>query len=334
MTTKTVPIVPLGEMTDGQEADVFVLMTSKDEATTKNGKPYWRVGFRDAHREVNFPIWGDTIWAEPCSEQWTPGQFYKVRAIYKESTYGPQLDIKNIRTATSEDAADGFDEMMCRPQTQFDSEQMFAEMLSIAKEEIVDGELAALTVEILENHRETLCTLPAATYNHHAFAGGYMEHVLSVTKNARLLVDKYCAEYPDMRPPLSRDLVLAGAILHDIGKLEELQQTPAGAEYTPQGELIGHILLGRDIVRDAAATHDIDRETLLRLEHIIISHQRLPEWGSPKQPMMPEALIVHYADDLDAKFQMMYAALRDEPGEGPMTTQKNPLRHKVFRGLS
>ena len=96
---------------------------------------------------------------------------------------------------------------------------------------------------------------------------------------------------------------MAGAILHDIGKLREYDCRPEGAAFSAEGALIGHILLGRDIVREAAAEIRLDADTLLRLEHIIVAHQRLPEWGSPKPPMTPESLLVHYADDIDAKFE-------------------------------
>ena len=87
------------------------------------------------------------------------------------------------------------------------------------------------------------------------------------------------------------------------------------------------------MVREAAEGMEIDPELLLRLEHLVIAHQRLPEWGSPKPPMTPEALIVHYADDLDAKYHMMYAILRDDKSPGPVTTNKNILMQQVFRGL-
>ena len=86
------------------------------------------------------------------------------------------------------------------------------------------------------------------------------------------------------------------------------------------------------MVREAAAGRAIDPELLLRLEHVIVSHQRLPEWGSPKPPMTPEALIVHYADDLDAKYQMMVAILREDTNPGPVTSKKNALYQKVYRG--
>ena len=112
-----------------------------------------------------------------------------------------------------------------------------------------------------------------------------------------------------------------------------MQTNPAGgAEYTVPGTLIGHILQGRDMLREAAAEHPIHPEKLLRLEHIIVSHQRLPEWGAPKPPMFPEALLVHYADDIDAKLQMMLEAMAADPTEGPMTSNRNPLRQKIYRG--
>ncbi|MEX0677524.1 MAG: HD domain-containing protein [Pirellulales bacterium] len=325
-------IVTLSELTNGQEADIFVLMTAKEELTTRDGKPYFRVGFRDHGREVSFPIWSDSPWGADCREAWQPGAFYKVRAVYRDTNYGPQLELRKIREVCSADRADGFSPAMCLPQTRFDAGVMFEELLATARERIADAALGDLVVHILQEHRESLLTLPAATHNHHAFIGGWLEHVLSVTRSSVYLADKYDDYYPEMRPRLNKDLVVAGAILHDIGKLREIEQRPQGAEYTASGNLIGHILQGRDIVREAAAGRSVDPEMLLRLEHVIVSHQRLPEWGSPKPPMTPEALIVHYADDLDAKYQMMAAILREDTNPGPVTSKKNVLFQKIYRG--
>jgi 3'-5' exoribonuclease len=326
-------LIPLCEIVEGQEADMFVLLAAKSDGTTRDGKPFYRVTFRDAGREVSFPIWRDSAYFDACRDQWQPGQFYKVRAIYSETKYGPQLDIRKLRPVAPEDKADGFDEAMFLPRTKFDPAQLFVELVELARREIHDPALAALTVDLLEQHRATLIALPAARRNHHAIVGGWLEHVTSVTRNAVFLADKYGRDYPELDPSLSRDLVVAGAILHDIGKALEMKLTPAGAEYTAAGELIGHILLGRDLVRAAAAKHPLDPETLLRLEHIIVSHQRLAEWGSPKPPMTPEALLVHFADDVDAKFQTALAALA-EKGAGEFTTTRNPLGYRIFRGLS
>ena len=100
--------------------------------------------------------------------------------------------------------------------------------------------------------------MPAAKNNHHAFVSGYLEHVLNVTRTCCHLADKYAELYNDLDPPLNKDVIVAGAVLHDIGKLRELALTPAGAEYTAAGCLIGHVLQGRDIVREAAAGREID----------------------------------------------------------------------------
>ena len=332
MATKSMPIVALTDMSDGQEGDLFVLMTSKEELKTRDGKTYYKVGFRDAGREVNFPIWGDSAWAVDCRDAWKPGAFFKVRAVYRDSKYGPQLDIRKIRAATDADAADGFDPNMLPPRSRFDAEEMFDELRALAECRIENAELRDLVCDILSDNKDALLGLPAATRNHHAFVGGWLEHVLSVTRTCVFLAEKYDEQYPDMQPPLNTSLVVAGGILHDVGKLRELEQDVQGASYTSEGSLIGHILQGRDIVREAAAGRDMDTETLLRLEHIIVSHQRLPEWGSPKPPMTPEALIVHYADDLDAKYEMMQAILSDDASDGPLTSRKNVLYQHVFRG--
>jgi len=342
------PIESLSEMSDGQVGDLFVLMTAKTALSDKNGKPYFKVGFRDAGREVSFPVWGNSPWAADCRDNWTPGAFYKLRALYRETQFGPQLEIRKIRETTDADANDGFDPAMCLPQSQFDPQEMFDELTTIVQQQIDGVALRALVESILRSNRQQWLSLPAARHNHHAYVGGLLEHTLSVTRTCVYLAEKYAEYYRDMQPPLDRGLVVAGAILHDVGKLRELQQQPEGASYTAEGSLIGHMLQGRDIVREEAAamkvdtvkvdtveidTVEVDTDTLLRLEHLIIAHQRLPEWGSPKPPMTPEALIVHYADDLDAKFHMMQAILHEDKNSGPLTSRKNLLMQQVFRGL-
>jgi 3'-5' exoribonuclease len=326
------PILSLSEMVPGQDADVFVLMTAKEQLTTREGKPYFRVGFRDSGREVAFPIWDNSPWAIDCRDKWNPGVFYKVRAAYRETNYGAQLDIRKIREVCEADAADGFDPAMCQPQSRYEPGRMFDELLAIVEERITDEAIKSVVGKILGDNRNTLLRIPAARHNHHAFVAGWLEHTLSVTRTVEYLSAKYAEYYCEMQPPLDISMAIAGAILHDIGKLRELEQRPEGAVYTASGSLIGHMLQGRDIVREAAMSCPLPPDTLLRLEHIIIAHQRLPEWGSPKPPMTPEALLVHYADDIDAKFCMMAGILRNDTGEGPVTSKKNVLMQQVYRG--
>ena len=323
---------PLADLTHGQEADFYALLASREELTTKDGKPYFRVAFRDAGREVNFPIWGDTPWAVDCRDQWKVGEFYKLRAQYRDTNYGPQLEIRKIRPVNDDDFADGFEPSMCMPRTRFDPQEMFDQMIALVNDNISDEQLSCFVLAILEKYREVLLSIPAAKYNHHAQVGGFLEHVLSVAKTCAYLAQKYDELYPDMQPPLHKGLVVAGGVLHDIGKIRELRQTPTGAEYTAAGTLIGHVLQGRDMIREMAVEHPLDEEILLRLEHIIVAHQRLPEWGSPKPPMTPEALIVHHADDLDAKLQMFYTTLAEDSTEGPFTSNRNPTRERIYRG--
>jgi 3'-5' exoribonuclease len=332
MSTSAVTVLSLDEIAVGQEADMFVLLTAKEELTAKNGKPYFKVTFRGRGREVSFPIWSDSPWAVECRDQWTPGVFYKIRAVYRETNFGPQLEIRKIREVVESDAADGFDPIACLPQSRFDPEAMFGELMKIVRERIDQPALRKLVESILLKYQKEIKTFPAARHNHHAFAGGLLEHTLSVTRTAVYLADKYADYYPDMQPPLSKGMVTAGAILHDIGKLREYDCRPEGAAYSAEGAMIGHMLLGRDIVREASAETKLDADTLLRLEHVIVAHQRLPEWGSPKPPMTPESLLVHYADDIDAKFHMMAAVLKNDTNPGPVTSKKNVLMQHVYKG--
>lgn len=326
-------IVSLSEMTHGQEADFFAVLSAKEELTTKDGKPYHRVSFRDAQREVSFPVWNDVPLADACRDQWQVGEFYKLRAAYREhKTYGPQLEIRKIRPVADEDRADGFDPAALMPRSRVAPDDLFAELVELVEENIGPGDLRDLVLGILHQHCETLMLLPAGTHNHHAYVGGYLEHVLSVSRTCVHFAEKYADMFPDLHPPLDAELVVAGGVLHDIGKLREIAPTAVGAQYTPAGHLIGHMLQGRDILREAAVDHALDPERLLRLEHIIVAHQRLPEWGAPKPPMTPEALLVHYADDADAKLQMMATAIAEHAGDDFLTSRKNTLGQRVYVG--
>ncbi|MBA3313966.1 MAG: HD domain-containing protein [Planctomycetaceae bacterium] len=323
----------LADMSPGDVGECFVLLAGKERRTTRDGKPFYRLTFRDGGRSVAVMVWNDSAFFEDCDSSWKKGEFFRVYGRYCDTKYGPQFELDQVRRVVEEDAADGFDANDFYLATSFDPEAMFRALVGIAEEHIGDRPLRRLVVELLNENVEELLRLPAASRNHHAFSGGFLEHVLSVTRTAVFLADKYDEYYPRLK--LSKDLVVAGAILHDIGKLEELQAAPEGATYTPSGRLIGHILLGRDLVRDKAATIEgFDREILLRLEHVIVAHQSLPEWGSPIPPSTPEALLVHYADDIDAKFHIMAAALQGPTNDDdPFTGRDNALRRHLFRGL-
>lgn len=326
----------LADLKPDEEGDFFAQLASKEQLTTRDGKPYVRVAFRDAGRELQFPIWGDAPLYAACRDEWVAGSFYKLRAMYRETNYGPQLDIRRIRAVTDADAADGFDPWMLLPRSRRDGEAMLAELNGFVNAAIADEGVRRLVLGILDAQRERLLVWPASLRHHHAYVGGFLEHALSVAKTAELLGRKYAALYPELSPPLDVDLVIAGAVLHDIGKLDELDQSPTGASRSVAGNLLGHVLLGRDLVRAAAADATIDAnvapEKLLRLEHILASHERHAEWGAARPVMTPEALLVQAADDVDARFDMLQGVLAADANAGPFTSSKNLLQTELFRG--
>lgn len=324
-------IVPFCELTEGQEADFFAVFVKKEAKTTSQGKPYYSITIRDANRTVTFPVWNDSPFT-PLIEKLEDNSFIKVRGVYQvNAKYGAQVNLIQMRLIEDRDRQDGFDEKMFVAKSQFDPEETFADILAILKQAIGESDpLYTLCETIFTENKEKLLPLSAASKNHHAFVGGWLEHTRNVLYNAVMLAKRYTEIYPELSPSLDVGLVAAGAALHDIGKLEEIAFAGVGFEYTVEGNLIGHMLQGRDIVRDACKKLGFSGQRYTLLEHVIIAHQRLPEWGAPKPPMIPEALLVHYADDVDAKFAIMYN-LEKEIAPGKFSPSKNTMGYKVFR---
>ncbi|MBI1829996.1 MAG: HD domain-containing protein, partial [Planctomycetes bacterium] len=300
------PLVRLSEMGPGQSADFFALLAERTRGARRDGKPFYTCRFRDSQRTATFMVWSDGPWFEACDTEWREGQFYKIRGAYDDhKTYGPQIDIAQIRPVGDADRFDGFDPMQFVDRTRYDVDAMYQELWNVAEASIGDTALRRLVLTILERQKSQIKQVPATQKHFYPFAGGLLEHVLSVTNTCIHLADKYVAHYPDLEPPLNRDLVVAGAILHDIGRTVEFNDDILNVQPTVSGRLIGHLLLGRDLVRDTARElGDVHPELVQMLEHIIVTHLSLPEWGSPRLPLIPEVLIIHHADDLDAKLEM------------------------------
>lgn len=278
-------------------------------------------------------IWSDTPWYALCAD-WQEGTFFKIRGQYQEhATYGPQIEIQNIRPATDDDRAGGFDPLDHIERSRFNVEEMFHELRSLAEMHIGNVPLRRLVLVLLERNAKQLKQMPATSKHFHPFAGGLLEHILSVTHVCIHLADKYASHYDELEPPLNRDLVIAGAILHDIGRCKEYDDNVVKPERTVEGHLIGHLLLGRDMVRDTAREFgDIDSEQVQLLEHLIVSHLSLPEWGSKRLPMRPEVLIVHHADDLDAKMEMYVRCLMHDREKGLFTARDPVLGKALYKG--
>jgi 3'-5' exoribonuclease len=328
--------VRLRDLTPGQAGDFFALLVERSKGATRDGKPFYTCRFRDAGRTATFMVWGDSAWFEPCDREWQEGRFFKIRGSYAEhERYGPQLDVQNLRPVHDSDQADGFEPLDFVACSRFNRDAMFAELKDLAEAYIADVPLRRLVLTILDRHAEALKKLPATVRNFHPFCGGLLEHTLSVTRSCLSLVERYAAYYPELRPPLNRDLVVAGAILHDIGRVLELGGDPAAVQPTVPGRLVGHLFLGRDLVRDTARElGDVNPELVQLLEHLIVSHLNLPEWGSPRLPLLPECLILHHADDLDAKMEMYVRCLSHDQESGPFTARDPVLGRRLFKGRS
>jgi len=316
-------VIRLEEFEDGQEAECFALLVKKEKGTTKKEEPFVKCYFRDRSVTVEAPLWSDSRFLK-VSEQWVEGLAYRLRARGEQHPkFGMQLRLLDIRPAGGpDDEADGYNFHALVERSKFEPGDCLERIRTLIDKYIEDPALRGLVLHILEENAEALEKMPAAQSLHHSMTGGLVEHVWSVTRLCAMLADHYGRYYDDLNPPLNRDVVVAAAVLHDIGKLRELTYHPVEAQYSTTGRLIGHILMGRDLVREAARRlGDISEETLLVLEHAILAHHGKREYGSPQEPATLEAMILHYADELDAKFNAVAKAMR-KPGNDPEFTDK------------
>jgi 3'-5' exoribonuclease len=327
-------LVHLSELTPGQQADFFALLAERTRGKTRDGKPFYSCRFRDNQRSVTFMVWADGGWFETCEKEWREGQLYKIRGDYGEhERYGPQINLHNIRPVNDSDRADGFNPGDFVERTRHDPAAMFARLVSLAREKISDPPLRRLVVTLLERHATAFQSLPATRHHGYPYYGGLLEHTLSVAETSLWLADKYAAHFPTLNPPLNHDLVIAGAILHDLGRVLEFDHQPVNVERTVAGKLIGPILLARDLVRDTARElGDIHPERLQLLEHLLVSHLNLLERDSPRQPMIPECLIVHHADALDSFLEMYVRCLNQDEEPGAFTGKGWCLGRELFKG--
>jgi len=332
-------IVPLHQLVPHQPADFFALLAEKSRKTTRDGRAFFELKFRDLRRTVAVAVWPETDLFPKCEAGLPVGGFYKLRGTFSEHPkYGPQVEVVQLREVRDTDPADGFKEADFFDRSRFDSEAMFAELRALAEAEIADLPLRKLTGELLDTHATTLKQLPATKDRFYPFPGGWLEHVLGVTKNCLFLVDRYRAHYPELNPPLNRDAVVASAMLHDLGRVAELHLPPVPGQpvgVSVDGELFGHQLLCHGLVRDHARTiPELNADLLKLLEHVIVSHLALPAWGSLRLPAIPESLILHHADDLDAKLEMYARHLLRDPSAGPFTDPDPVLKRPLWKSRS
>lgn len=308
-------VIRLSDLVDGQEAVCYAALVKKTRGVNVRNQPYYKCLFQDKRVKVETPIWNDSRFFSEV-EGWSEGSAYRVTARGRmHLTFGMQFDLLAIRPA--EDGDDGFDFTDLYESSKYSPDWLLERVQVLINLAVDDPFIKQLVESIIREECGLLKRMPAAANFHHGYTGGLLEHIWSMTRVAKFLADHYARYYPELNPPLNKSIVIAAAILHDIGKLRELEYHPVEAKYTTEGQLIGHVLIGRDMIREAAAKIDgFPRETLLLLEHAVLSHHGKREFGAPILPQTIEALLVSYIDDLDAKMNMVVKGkMTSDPAE-------------------
>lgn len=285
-----------------EQLSLFLLIKSAEEKKTRNNKPYLAFVFQDTSGEITANFWDAT---PKDVEQYKAGQVIKVEGKREEYNGSPQLRIKNLRLAQDDEPSNPDLYVERAPM----NKDKMTEAFNQAIFDITNANLNRIVRFIMKKYQRDFFLSPAAKKNHHAYLGGLAYHTMSMLKIARVIVSNY--------DELSPSLLFAGIILHDVAKVVELSG-PTATEYTLEGKLIGHIVLIHDEISKACHELKIDEshEDVLLLKHLVLAHHGELEFGSPVRPQIPEAEIIHYIDQIDAKMNMMQSALRKtEPGE-------------------
>lgn len=322
----------LSELTQGNLADCYVQLVAKEKKTTKDGKPFFKLVFRDNKKTLSSIIWSDNPLYSECENNLFPGKFYKIRVVLKLNvSFGYQLELRQIRETNAEDAQNGFSIDKCRPTSDVPPETIFSELLSIASVHLGKTRFLPLVQKIFKDNRVQLCEVAASRFHQRIYAGGLLEHTLSVTKIAIFLCDHFFSLNPLLQKSVSKPLVVAGAILHDIGKLLDTQMEPSGPQHTLAGELLGHHALGMSIIHQYAKVVGLAKDDAYRLEHLVLSHSRFADWDAPKPPASLEAMILHYADYADSTFANSIKILDEDEGNGAFTLHKGPFGVQLLK---
>lgn len=277
---------------EGEKVAEIYLCKSKTTATTKNGKPYDSVILQDKTGVIDAKIW------EPNSlgiDDFDALDYVDVVGEVIVFNGGKQLNIKRARKAKEGE----YDEGEYLPVSEKNIDTMYEELSGFIFS-IENKHLKQLLSSFFIEDKDFAASFKknsAAKSVHHSFIGGLLEHTLSVTK--------LCNEYTKLYPILNRDLLITAAIFHDIGKTKEISKFPTN-DYTDEGQLLGHIVIGYQMVDDAIKKLDGFPEKLgNELKHCILAHHGELEYGSPKKPAIIEAVALNFADNTDAKLETM-----------------------------
>jgi 3'-5' exoribonuclease len=299
-----------------EERQGFYLVHHKELRSNRNtGEAYLSLSLGNRDGVFDARVWDNLDKLPP----FVTGQVVHVRAHEHTHRNRTQLAVRELRVAENGEAS--LQDLL--PHSKRPPEEMFAE-LSALVDTVADAHLRPLLRAVLDDPEigPRFRRAPAAKTMHHAWIGGLLEHVLSLAQ----LADRAAAHYPEIR----RDLLLAGAVLHDIGKVYELSYE-GPFHYTNEGHLLGHLVQGLAMVREKIrGLPGFPPRLATLVGHMILSHHGQQEFGSPKTPMFPEAVLLHYLDDLDSKMAAMRASL-ETPGDGEWTARNASLERMLLR---
>jgi 3'-5' exoribonuclease len=300
---KTRRNAPIRTWEAGDCVQGFALLTKKELRQDRNNKSFLDLEVADASGSMVAKVWADS---PALNGQYEAHDFIAFRGQVKQYRDQLQLTVDDCREANEEDRRYGFDEALLIPSTREDIGDLWRRLSRVMTVEVERPVLRRLAAETLEVHGAALREHPAAKSMHHAYRGGLLEHVVSMAE----LALRVAGHYPD----LDRDLVLLGVLFHDLGKIRELGAMPAN-DYTLEGRLVGHVVIGRDLLRErCAAIPGFPADLQLLLEHLVLSHQGKKEFASPVEPMTAEAVVLHFVDDLDSKLNQLRASREANPG--------------------
>lgn len=313
------------ELREGQRISQCFLVKQKSQRSTRTGDPYLEILLADRSGTIPARAWAEV--AQRSATQFDEGDFVFVEGRTETYRNALQLIVESIRRveAYEKEAGriPGFDPGLLVPASTRNREEMWEELQNLAQT-LEPPQLRRLTAELLSTNENPFKEFPAAIQYHHAYLGGLLEHTLEVA----IGVARFSKDYPG----LNCNLATAGAILHDIGKVNELEN-PVAPHHSFSGQLVGHLLLGRDMVREEASKIDWPDERLpALLEHVIVSHHGELEFGSAILPKTAEAIVVYHFDNLSAKLNMVRMHIAKDSEEGPFTDWHKLLARKFFKG--
>jgi 3'-5' exoribonuclease len=284
----------------GEQVELYLLIKSSTKGIASNGKPFLTLILQDKTGEIEAKLWDASLEDE---QTYTAESIVKIVGDIHHYRGRNQLKIRNIRPVNEQDNVNISDFLETAPLKKEDMMDKITGYIFAMK----NPNIQRITRHLLKKHQHAFLEYPAATKNHHEFVSGLAYHVVSMLDLAKAIAQLY--------PSLDTDLLYAGVILHDLGKVIELSG-PISTNYTVAGNLLGHISIMVNEIGKAAEELNIDGEEVMVLQHMVLSHHGKAEWGSPKHPLIKEAEILHLIDNIDAKMNMLDRALeRVKPGE-------------------